>query len=150
MVLLREATEYDLPLMMAWRSNPLIYQGFYQQKEPLKWEEHITWFVLRNQDWRTFVVEYNGRPVGVVTIGQLDHWCPEVGYYIGEISLWNKGIGTEAVSLALDWIKQYGRDYVHTTILDKNKASIKLIEKLGFKYLGKARKGESWYQKKLS
>jgi len=169
-VLLREATETDLELMMAWRSNPLVYQGFYTQDKPLTWEEHLNWWRSRNKDWRTFIILiqdqmthadisyedglWRKRCVGVVNVGQLDHWSPEVGYYVGEVTLWGKGIGKEAVRLALEWIKNYGKDHthitgIHTTIPDNNEKSIRLIKSLGFEYLGPARPGESWWQKKL-
>ena len=150
MLNLRQANEDDLPLIMAWRSNPLIYEGFYQQNEPLTWPEHIDWWNSRNKDWRTFIIELDNRKVGVVNIGQLDHWSPEIGYFIGEVSLWGQGIGKKAVGLALQWLKEYGKQYAHTTILDNNKRSINLIKALGFRRLGKARDGESWYQIKLS
>jgi len=149
MIILREAQRDDYELMMAWRSNPLIYQGFYQQKEPLCWDEHINWLSSRNKDWRTFMVLYDGRRVGVVTIGQLDHWSPEIGYYIGEISLWGKGVGKQAVNEALEWLKAYGKEYCHTTVLEKNKRSLSLLKSLGFSIFGKARQGEVWLQKKL-
>lgn len=153
MIFLRNAHESDLPLIMAWRSNPLCYQGFYTQKQPLSWEEHINWWKSRNKDWREFLIVLvegtHVRDIGIVTIGQLDHWSPEVGYVIGEVSLWGKGFGKEAVRLACDWLRMMGKEYCHTTIKDKNLRSIRLIKNLGFKRLGKAREGESWYQKKL-
>ncbi len=149
-IYLRPLTENDYPLTMAWRSNPLVYQGFYSQKKPLEWEEHINWIHSRNQDWRNFIIMYNDRPVGVAIVCQLDHWSPEIGYYIGEVSLWGKGICTEAVRLLLQYVKNYGRDYCHTTILKSNKRALCLAEKLGFKKLGDARKGEIWLDLKLS
>ncbi len=150
-LILRPAHEGDWPLILAWRSSPLVYQGFYRQTEPLTWEEHVAWFRNRPSSWRTFIVLYGEtvRPVGTVTIGQLEHWSPEIGYHMGEVSLWGKGIGKEAVQLAMDYVRGYGREYCHTTILDSNKRSIRLIKALGFEYLGVARKGESWWQKKL-
>ena len=154
MIILRDATQADLPLIMAWRSHPLNYQGFYQQKEPLKWQEHIDWWESRNKDWWEFVIVLiegtQMRDIGVLTIGQLDHWCPEIGYFIGETSLWGKGLGKQAVILALDWLKEHGKEYCHTTILDNNARSIRLVKSLGFEKLGQAREGESWYQKRLS
>jgi RimJ/RimL family protein N-acetyltransferase len=149
MTRLIKAEETDLELMMAWRSNPLIYQGFYTQTKPLIWEEHLNWFRSRNQDWRTFIIIYNDRKVGVVTIGQLDHWSPEIGYYIGEVSLWGNGIGKEAIQLALEWIKDYGKNYAHTTVMESNSRSLGLLKSLGFEILGKARKGELWLTKSL-
>ena len=150
---LRELTKDDYELTMTWRSDPDIYQGFYTQTSPLTWEEHINWIQLRNQDWRTFIVVLKEgeteRRIGVFTIGQLDHWCPEIGYYIGEKSLWGKGYGKQAVKLGLDYIKNYGREYAHTTVLDSNIRSVNLLLGLGFQKLGPARPGESWYQRKF-
>jgi len=148
-IYLRPLIEVDYPLTMAWRSNPLVYEGFYQQEEPLKWEEHINWIRSRNQDWRNFIVMYDDRPVGIVTVCQLDYWSPEIGYYIGEVSLWGKGIGKEAVRLGLEYIKNYGRDYCHTTVLENNERSIRLLKSLGFEYMDEAREGEIWMSKKL-
>ena len=152
-MILRLITEADLPLILAWRSNPLCYQGFVTQKSPLVWEEHLSWWRGRNQDWRTFLVlvieDDVERPVGLVNIGQLDHWSPELGYTIGEVSLWGKGIGKEAVRLGMEWLKSHGKQYCHTTIRDDNKRSIRLIKSLGFTKLGRAREGESWWHKKI-
>lgn len=135
--------------MLAFRNSPLVYQGFYRQREPLVWEEHCAWFRSRNSDWRTFIVLYGDRPVGIVTIGQLDHWSPEIGYHIGEVSLWGKGVGKEAVRLGCKYIKNYGREYCHTTVLKDNLRSVKLLKSLGFEYMAQARLGEIWMTRKL-
>lgn len=153
MILLRKATESDRTLVMAWRSNPLVYEGFFSQQEPLKWQEHINWWSSRNSDWCEFIIDlYENdevRPIGVVTIGQLDHWSPEIGYFIGNPSDWGKGYGERAVSLALEWLKENGKQYCHTTVLVRNRRSINLLNRLGFTVLGEAREGEIWMQKKL-
>lgn len=153
MILLRKSTDSDLPLIMAWRSNPLIFSGFFSQKSPLSWGEHHNWWASRNADWHEFIIELFEcdilRPIGVVSIGQLDHWSPEIGYFIGNPTDWGKGYGKQAVEFACKWLKKSGKEYAHTTILDNNERSIRLVKSLGFEYLGKAREGESWYQKKL-
>ncbi len=148
-IYLRPLTEADRPLTMAWRSNPLVYQGCYTQKQPLTWEEHTQWIKSRNQDWRNFIVMYNDRPVGVITIAQLDHWQPEIGWYIGEVSLWGNGIGKEAVRLGLAYIRTQGKESCHTTIKESNERSLRLAQSLGFKIVGKAREGELWVNVKL-
>lgn len=144
-----EATDDDIELCMAWRSNPLIYNGFYTQKAPLTWGEHIAWWYSRNQDWRQFIIQYYGRNVGVVTIGQLDHWSPEIGYYIGEVTLWGQGVGRKAVLAALEWLRGQGKRYCHTTVLESNTRSLRLLQGLGFHTLGMAREGELWLVKDL-
>ena len=103
----------------------------------------------RNRDWRNFIIMFNDRPVGAVTIGQLDHWSPEIGYYIGEVSLWGRGIGNRAVQLGLDFIREYGREHCHTTVLEQNERSIKLLRRLGFEIKMLARGGEVWLTKEL-
>lgn len=147
-------TESGLPLLMAWRNIEKVHAGFYSQTRPLEWNEHLSWWRSRNSDWRSFFVIYEERPVGVVNIGQLDHWSPEIGYLIGEVSLWGKGIGTQAVQLGIDWVKDYAKTHkhithIHTTIKDNNRVSVKLITKLGFKIGMKAREGERYWQRKL-
>ena len=158
-VFLREATDDDIALCMAWRSNPLVYAGFFSQKKHLTWEEHDKWWHNRNKDWRQFIImvldeEAVQRPVGVITIGQLDYWECEYGVYIGEVSSWGKGYGSRAIQLALDWVNIYRETHssivaVRTTILDKNITSIKLFLKLGWKRIAPARKNESLYRKWL-
>lgn len=153
MILLRKATESDMALILAWRNNPLIYQGYYTQTEPIEWEGHCEWWGRRNSDWREFMVLLKQgdsiREIGAVTFGQLDHWSPEIGYCIGEVSLWGKGYGKEAVNLACEWLKERGYKHTHTTVPKGNERSIRLLKSLKFKYLGEARKGEIWMQKKL-
>lgn len=154
---LRLIQKEDYPLTLAWRSNKAVYDGRYQQfqnQKPLTWEEHIKWNESRNADWRSFIAIYEGRPVGVVTISQLDHWCPEIGLYLGEISLWGKGIGTEMLRRGIMWIQEYSlsQKYIvgcHTTILDSNSRAIRVFKKCGFKRIAVAREGESWYQRML-
>lgn len=150
-VMLRKAIEQDLPLMMAWRSNPLVYEeGCYTQSSPLTWEEHYTWWCSRGRWWRFFIIQINDgettRDVGVVNFGQLDNWNPELNYYLGEVSLWNQGIATEALKMGLDWLRARGYCKVHTTMKDTNKRATAVLNKLGFSQSGKARKGESVWE----
>jgi RimJ/RimL family protein N-acetyltransferase len=152
MIYLREVREDELELTMAWRSNPLVYEGFYTQDAPLKWKEHFSWWKSR-KNWKNLMVvmvnNHIERRIGVVTLGQLDHWSPEIGYYIGEVSLWKKGYGTEAVKLGLAYLKDNGYKYCHSTVLTQNIPSAHLLWKLGFQAGGGAREGEIWLTKKL-
>ena len=154
-VLLREATDSDMELVLAWRSNPLVWQGHYQQHfdpHPLTWEEHYKWWHSK-YNWKIFIIQVNDnistRNVGSIDVGQLDHWCPEVGISIGEVTLWGKGVGKQSLSLALDWLKEKGYEKVHTTILKDNERSIRLFESVGFKRIGEAREEEWEYSLQL-
>lgn len=142
------AQPQDYELIMAWRSDPDIYKGFFSQDKPLTWEEHASWLNSR-RNWLELMIWYNGRRVGVVTVGQLDHWSPEIGYFVGEKSLWGKGIGKEAVSEVLEHLKGIGKEYCHTTVLKHNERSLRLLKSLGFTESMEAREGEVWLTKQL-
>ena len=148
-IYLRPQEDRDYPLTMAWRSHPLVYEGSYSQVEPLEWEEHTNWIRSRNRDWHAFIIMYDNRPVGILNFTQLDHWEPEIGVYIGEVSLWGKGVGKEAVRLGLEYIKAQGKESCHTTILESNERALRLFKSLGFKEICEPRKGEVWVKVKL-
>ena len=152
-LLLRDASDSDLPLLLAWRNNPLVWEGTYTQKKCLHWEDHKAWWLSRNQDHRSFMVLFvNGteiRPVGVLHISPLDYWSPEIGIIIGEVSLWDSGVGTEAFRLGCEWLKEQGYKWTSTTVLKSNKGAIRMLKKLGFKHTCEARKGELRYAKAL-
>jgi RimJ/RimL family protein N-acetyltransferase len=124
-VTLRQVRIEDLELMMAWRSNPRIYEHFREQEGPLEWAEHIQWFATRPPERRDFVIEYQGRRVGVVAIAA----DGDVGTYIGEESLWGEGIATEALKIACDRMEDRNlQAQIHTD----NERSRRLFEKCGF------------------
>ncbi len=149
MIELRNAcTEEDKDFYFKVRNDPKVWPGFYTQKKPLTEEEHMNWWYSRNQDWVKLIIENDRKPIGILNIGQLDHWSPEIGYAVLS-DYWGKGYGTEAVGNALKWLKSKGYGYCHTTVLKSNQRSLQLLNRLGFKVLGDARPGEVWLTKKL-
>ena len=156
-VLLRKALESDLRLILSWRNNPEVYRGFYTQgylkKGLLTWGEHLSWWHSR-LSWKIWMVQVsdsrNLRDVGVVSMAQLDCWRPQIGIYIGEVTLWGQGIGRKALTLALDWLKMWQYYQVWTTILKDNTRAVAMFESAGFYRVGEGREGEWEYRKKLS
>ena len=149
---LKPASDSDLELILAWRNNPDVYSGFYTQSltnHLITWEEHLAWWKSRNSDWHEFLIWYEGRRIGVVTIVQCDNWTPEVGFFIGETSLWNKGIGAQAVKLAEEWLRDRGYVQTHTTVPVSNTRAIYLLKERGWIEAGHARKGELRFEKEL-
>jgi RimJ/RimL family protein N-acetyltransferase len=136
MIKLRNSKEQDMELILAWRSNPLVYQGFHRQQSPFSFEEHYNWRKSQ-KNWRQWVIVYGEgkyiRDVGEVHVQHLDTDCPEIGYLIGEVSLWGKGAGKQAVSLALNWLRDKGYKKVCAEVLDGNERSKRLLYNLGFK-----------------
>ena len=147
-VYLKPATDEDIEIYYDIRNAEGVSDGFYTQKKPLTWVEHNNWWYSRNRDYRRFIIHYGNIVVGLLNIGQLDYWSPEIGYALYP-EFWGQGIGTEAVKMALIWLKKRGYGYSHTTCLKNNERSINLLLKCGFNILGTAREGEYWLTVKL-
>ena len=64
----------------------------------------------------------------------------EVGIFIGNKKFLNKGYGTEALSLLIDYgFKALNFHNIMLKVYEYNEGAIKSYEKIGFKYIGKRR-----------
>ncbi len=116
----------DLELVLAWRSNPEIYQHFRRQDGPLDWSEHVTWYESRSPDRHDFVIHYEDRRVGVVSLDADD----EVSIYLGDFSAYGCGVATASLGWLCDRLEQ--RAPLKAEIHDENDASKRLFERCGF------------------
>ncbi len=148
MLRIRTATDNDMMDVFEIRNIPEVYEGFYTQKEPLTKQEHMTWWYSRNADWLKIIIEIDGKTAGIMHIGQMDHWSPEIGIAL-KPEYWGKGYGKEAIKEALSILKVRSYKYCHTTILKSNNQSLKAFKGCGFEALGDAREGELWLTKRL-
>lgn len=146
----RPLTAADLELLMAWRSHPVIYQGFYIQDGPLAWAEHREWFRSRPDTRRDWIIQVRDedrwRDVGSVNLTGLDGDAPEVGVLVGEVTAHGQGIGRHAVGWAVGWLRDREYPGASARILDRNAASRRVFEAVGFERVGDARDGESAYR----
>jgi len=87
----------------------------------------------------TFAIEFEGKLCGVIgLVPQQDVYkkTAEIGYWIGE-PFWNKGIATKAVQLITDYaFNELDFVRLHTGVFEYNTASMKVLEKCGFKKEG--------------
>ena len=164
---LRLITGEDLELLLAWAWIPGIweYMPTSRRGEGLTWESHYNWWYRKANriDWMILVDdEITGeRAVGVVHV-ILNTDFPEVGLYLGEIPLWGKGIGREALKLVILRLLSHpgllghpellglDRRILRAVIHPKNGKAIRLFTGLGFKRIGKARKEQDLYELDLS
>ncbi len=62
------------------------------------------------------------------------------GIFIGDKKYWNKGYGTEAINLVLDYgFNLLNLNNIELHVFEYNKRAIKCYEKCGFKIMGKRR-----------
>jgi RimJ/RimL family protein N-acetyltransferase len=148
---LRPATDEDLELLMAWRSHPDIYQHFYVQDGPLRWEEHLRFWNSRKDrlDWIIHVQgDSRKRKVGSVNVTGLSSETPEIGVYIGEVTLLRKGIGKQSVRMVIQWLQSLNHSKVMAHISKQNILSQKLFTSLGFVQCGEIHDGTVWVYEK--
>jgi len=142
-IALRDVQIDDLPLILAWRNHPLVYEGFYEQgylgKGLITWEEHCCFWAkhLNSETYKAWVICYENRNVGVVW--KLEN---EIGIYVGEVTLHRKGIGKQVLSLLAGTFNRTA----NAKILKSNFKSMRLFESCGFKRAGEAREGEWLYE----
>ena len=145
-VALRSVRDEDLELLLAWAWIPSIwvYMPTSRRVEVLTWEHHYRWWQQRRnrKDWM-ILLEDEGfqRRVGVVHI-DFNSEPPEIGLYIGEITLHGKGIGKRALEMA---IEESECNNLVAVVNPQNGRSVALFEGLGFKYKGGARHGQTLY-----
>lgn len=121
----------DLELMLAWRSNPEIYHHFRRQDSPLDWDDHLSWYESRDTDRYDFIIHYDGRRVGVVSISATE----EIGIYLGDFSAHGQGVAT----VALKWICERfeNRAPLIAEVHEDNSPSKRLFEACGFQQRGR-------------
>lgn len=149
-VRLRELNETDLPLLLAWAYIKEIwtYLPTSRQNENLTWEQHFKWWLERKnrRDWMIQVEDDTPGPrsVGVVHV-DYHRRPPEVGLYIGEISLWGHGVGGSTLKKVIGRVIEENYRVISAVIHPKNRRSIRLFTSLGFEKAGPGREGQDEY-----
>jgi RimJ/RimL family protein N-acetyltransferase len=86
-----------------------------------------------------FAIEYNGVYAGNIGLhmgNDVYRKSAEIGYFLGE-PFWNRGIMTKAVNLICDFgFKTMDIVRIHAGIFEYNPASMRVLEKCGFKMEG--------------
>lgn len=111
----------------------------------LPWDPHASlaesefvisnYFVYDNTN-PNFGIFYEGKMVGTCGASNPhDGTVIEVGYALSK-KLWGKGIATKCLKAYINWAKQHGFNKFIARVLDENIASVKVIEKCGFRKNG--------------
>ncbi|NLT43555.1 MAG: GNAT family N-acetyltransferase [Anaerolineae bacterium] len=137
LVRLRPIAREDLPRFVAWIADPEVrrFLSFYRPVS-LDAEEHWLEGLSKAGNQEVFAIEtLEGRHIGSVGLHDIHprYRCAEAGIFIGEREYWNKGYGTDAMRLLLDF--GFGQLNLHRIFLHVhagNQRAIRSYDKCGF------------------
>lgn len=138
-VLVREFRLEDIPQKVEWINNPNNNE-YLHYNLPLSVEGTTHWFINKDSSSRLdCVVEYDGIPVGVIGLLQIDNSNKKAEFYItiGSTEFKRKGIATIATKLIIDYaFHELNLQKVYLNVDEKNENACRLYEKVGFKCEG--------------
>ena len=101
------------------------------------------------KDSYTYAIDHEGKLVGMVVLNLRKDNIAEIGYWLGR-KYWGQGLTTEAAKLLVqEGFEKLKLHKIYATHHPKNKASGRVMQKLGMKYEGTLRehvkaKGKYW------
>lgn len=145
-VVLRPIERADLPNYVRWFQDRevLMYFGPYL---PMNLDQEEAWFEHQNKDQSSinFAAEYQGEHIGGCGFINISyrHRHAEVGLFVGEKSLWNKGFGQDMLTTIVDYgFKYLNFHRIYLRVFAENQGAIHAYEKVGFKHEGRQREME--------
>lgn len=141
-LVLKEITEKDTDLIVAWRSNPEVYR-FFLSPHPLSAGEHMEWFQdqykkdVNRFDWMA-VTKGSKEAVGIFGIKREngDSKEAEISYLLASKAQ-GKGYASEAVGCIMRFaLERWHCDSCAAKIHVENYASVQFAKRLGFTISG--------------
>jgi RimJ/RimL family protein N-acetyltransferase len=136
----------DIPLFHKWITDMEVSKYLTLAPAVLTIEDEKDWFERsrKQQDGITLsiILKKEQKTIGNTGLKQIDknNGNAEFGIMIGEKKYWNKGYGTEAARLMIDFAFNLLRLHsLRLKVYEYNKRAIKSYLKLGFKETGKFR-----------
>jgi len=146
---LRAAERSDIPLFLEWFNDPEVLHGLslylpMSQAQEEKWFEKM---LERPQDEQPMTIETRDGDewvaIGNLGLVSIDNKArsSEVGIAIGNKAYWNKGYGTEAMTLLLKHsFETLNLHRVMLRVFSNNPRAIRCYEKCGYQHEGALRK----------
>ncbi|HAF62558.1 MAG TPA: N-acetyltransferase [Anaerolineaceae bacterium] len=145
---LRGIEREDLPLFALWLNDPEV-RRYLNHYAPISNAQEERWFeqtLQSPQAEQPLVIEVKQErdwiPVGNISFMALDQQShhAELGLFIGDKNFWDKGIGTKAISLMLDYgFFTLNLHRIYLRVFEANKRGIRCYEKVGFQHEGRLR-----------
>jgi len=147
-VFLRPVKKSDLSVFLKWFNDLEVIQ-YLGSIRPITEIEEERWIeelgTIRKESDIVFVIEAvnSKKPIGTCGFHHIDYknQNADFGIAIGEKRYWNKGYGTEAAELMINYgFTQLNLNRISSAVFDFNERSIKLHKKVGFQEEGRWRK----------
>jgi RimJ/RimL family protein N-acetyltransferase len=135
-----------IPLYLRWMNDPEVTRGL-GRGGPYTREMEEDWFERASTgkagvQFTIYELEAL-RPIGTVGLDAIDHYRASAtfGISIGEKSCWNRGYGTEATRLTLDYaFTMLNLQNVTLSVYSFNPRAQRAYEKAGFRVIGRQRR----------
>ncbi len=94
----------------------------------------------KKRTWMTFAIEIEGEAAGAIGIARIQGHKAEIGYWLAR-KHWGKGIMTDVVrEITRYGFGELGLRRLYASVFPHNKASMRVLEKAGYKFEGILRK----------
>ena len=132
---LREFAISDIENKIKWINNPE-NNKYLHYDIPLEYDKTLRWFENKNNNVRCdLIVEYEGVPVGLIGLLNIDTVNSKAEYYIciGEVQYKGKGIAKTATRLIVKYgFEELGLNKIYLNVDADNEIACALYEKSGF------------------
>jgi phosphinothricin acetyltransferase len=141
-MLIRLARLEDLPSIVDIYNQSIPSQNSTGDTEPVKIESRKNWFLEHNPEkYPIFVTETNGKIAGWCSLSAYRpgraalRYTAEISYYIAQ-DYQRQGVATALIEYAIAACSQLKLKNLFAIVLERNTASLKLLEKMGFEKWG--------------
>jgi len=134
---LRPWITLDAPSVNRWCGSPLCtkYLFWYPHRSLEVTEKIVSKWVRKKRNY-SWAIVYDGQAIGEVeVIKNLPHDGVEIGYILRD-DFWGQGLMSEALEGVLAHLREIGKAYCYAETDERNIPSRRLLERLGFQYLG--------------
>lgn len=139
-----------VPLYTKWRNDFAVQRTSGDLPRPVSEEQRMKWFENQmggnDAHWFTIYELVPFRPIGMTDLFSIDYRyrIAHVGMHIGEADARGKGLGTEVVTLMVDYaFSALGLNNVMLMVSEYNLAGRRAYEKAGFREFGRRREADS-------
>lgn len=140
-LVLRAPIRGDVPDLVRHANNKAIADKLARLPHPYTRADAIGFIeiIVQRGDERIYAITQNERLIGVIGFSFAEGKLPDLGYWLGE-DHWGQGLMTEAARGLIDAAHRTPHfERIGARALASNDGSLKVLEKLGFKRLGKGR-----------